>query len=161
MNTAFPTKRHDHRVCMNDALAVAERYCKEHGLRLTQIRRRVLELIWQDHKPVGAYALMEQLDLSGRKAAPPTVYRALDFLLEHGFIHRVASRNAFIGCIHPGSSHNPQFFICRHCGHAAELVDTQVHAAIARDADRLDFRISQETVEIGGVCAGCRASPVA
>ena len=156
MEVSFPSLRHDHHACVDDALAAAERYCREHGLRLTDTRRRVLELIWGDHKPVGAYALMAQLDPGGRKAAPPTVYRALDFLMEHGLIHRVASRNAYIGCARPGQSHDPQLFICKRCDHAAELDDPQVRAAIARDARRLGFSISDETIEIGGVCAACQ-----
>ncbi|MCP5140912.1 MAG: transcriptional repressor [Gammaproteobacteria bacterium] len=159
MSSEFPDTHHDHHACVHAALATAERFCADHGLRLTDTRRRVLELIWADHKPVGAYALLDRLSGDGRKAAPPTVYRALDFLLEHGLIHRVASLNAFIGCDHPGSGHEPQFFICRECGHAAELDDPRIRQAIARDADRLDFDIAHETVEISGLCADCRRAP--
>ncbi|MGB0723468.1 MAG: Fur family transcriptional regulator, partial [Gammaproteobacteria bacterium] len=150
------TATHNHSGCVRDALDSAERYCADKGLRLTDTRRRVLELIWGDHKPVGAYALLEQLGDDGRKAAPPTVYRALDFLLEHGLIHRVASLNAFIGCAHPGEAHDPQLFICERCGHAAELDDPGISRAIARDAKRMDFAIAHETVEISGLCGTCR-----
>lgn len=156
MSGEFPDVHHDHHACVHDALATAERFCAERGLRLTDTRRRVLELIWGDHKPVGAYAILERLGADGRKAAPPTVYRALDFLLEHGLVHRLSSLNAFIGCDHPGAHHAPQFFICRHCGHAAELDDPRIRQAIARDADRLDFDIASETIEISGACADCR-----
>lgn len=139
-------------------LTAADAHCAEQGLRLTELRRRVLELIWSDHKPVGAYALLDQLGADGRKAAPPTVYRALDFLVEHRLVHRIASLNAFIGCVHPGEAHTPQFFLCRECGDAAELDDVRVHKAIAADADQLDFDIASETIEISGVCAQCRAA---
>jgi len=137
-------------------MAQAERYCTELGLRLTELRHRVLELIWANHQPVGAYHLLEQLNSEGRKAAPPTVYRSLDFLLQHGLIHRISSLNAFVGCNHPGLNHDAQFFICEACGQAAELNDPGVESAIERDAERIGFRVEKRTVEVAGVCAHCR-----
>jgi Fur family transcriptional regulator, zinc uptake regulator len=152
----FPSVDHDHKNCVRQAMAQAERYCTELGLRLTELRRRVLELIWANHQPVGAYHLLEQLNSEGRKAAPPTVYRSLDFLLEHGLIHRISSLNAFVGCNHPGLSHDAQFFICEACGQAVELNDPGVESAIKRDAERIGFSVEKRTVEVAGVCAHCR-----
>ena len=152
----FPDTRHDHKVCRTRALLEAEAYCRREGLRLTALRRRVLELVWADHQPVGAYTLLEQLVAEGRKAAPPTVYRSLDFLLEHGLIHRIASLNAYVGCNHPGREHEAQFFICVGCGQAAEIGDPSVESAIARDARRLGFTISRQTIEVSGTCAHCQ-----
>ncbi|MDO6806861.1 transcriptional repressor, partial [Wenyingzhuangia sp. 1_MG-2023] len=77
---------------------------------------RVLELIWQSHKPVGAYELLPALANDGFNSAPPTVYRALDFLLDLGLVHRLHSLNAYVGCNHPGANHPVCFFICEHCG---------------------------------------------
>ncbi|MET0084625.1 MAG: Fur family transcriptional regulator [Sedimenticola sp.] len=151
----FPSACHDHKSCIRKALAEAERYCLANGLRLTALRRRVLELVWSSHRPVGAYALMELVGNDGRKVAPPTVYRSLDFLLEHGLIHRIASLNAYVGCSHPSHEHAPRFFICDHCGEAAELDDPVIDDAIARDAERLGFRVERQTLEISGVCAAC------
>jgi Fur family zinc uptake transcriptional regulator len=96
---AFHTHQHEH--CVHDALAAAEVLCAKRGVRLTAIRKRVLELVWASHQPLGAYAILDKLTNEGHKPAPPTVYRALEFLLEHGLIHRIASLNAFLGCIHP------------------------------------------------------------
>ena len=151
----FPAVDHDHARCISQALQRAEHYCGESGLRLTKLRHRVLELIWANHQPVGAYHLLEQLNRDGRKAAPPTVYRSLDFLLEHGLIHRISSLNAFVGCSHPGLSHDAQFFICESCGRAAELNDPGVESAIARDAERIGFTVEHRTVEVAGLCAHC------
>src|SRR3546814_13619005 len=93
---------HDHDHCVSHALAEADSLCARQGVRLTALRKRVLELVWQSHKPLGAYDILAQLtEQDGRRAAPPTVYRALDFLLENGLVHRIASLNAFIGCNHP------------------------------------------------------------
>lgn len=152
----FPDQQHDHSACLEHALQEAERHCSEQGLRLTELRRRVLELVWANHQPVGAYALLEALVSEGRKAAPPTVYRSLDFLLQHGLIHRIASLNAYVGCNHPGDLHEAQFFICDGCGQAAEIGDPTIKSAIARDAKRLGFHIASQTIEVKGICAHCR-----
>ncbi|MEJ2455705.1 MAG: Fur family transcriptional regulator [Candidatus Thiodiazotropha sp.] len=152
----FPDNRHDHAACREQALLQAETYCRRHGLRLTSLRRRVLELVWSSHQPVGAYTLLEQLVTEGRKAAPPTVYRSLDFLLNHGLIHRIASLNAYVGCNHPGSDHEAQFFICVGCGQAAEIGDPSIESAIAQDAKALGFSIASQTIEVAGTCARCR-----
>ena len=99
-------------------MAAAERLCSERGLRFTPLRRRVLELVWSSHKPVGAYALLDALRNEALGSAPPTVYRALDFLIEQGFIHRIERMNAFVGCSHPGEAHRGFFLICGACGNA-------------------------------------------
>ena len=93
-----PAHAHDHKHCVEDALAAAERLCAAKDLRFTPLRRRVLELVWSSHKPVGAYALLDKLRNEDLGSAPPTVYRALDFLIENGLIHRIERMNAFIGC---------------------------------------------------------------
>jgi Fur family zinc uptake transcriptional regulator len=154
----FPDQRHDHNACRDQALSQAERHCRKRGLRLTELRRRVLELVWASHQPVGAYALLETLVSEGRKAAPPTVYRSLDFLLQHGLIHRITSLNAYVGCSHPGDQHEAQFFICDGCGQAVEMGDPSIKSAIARDAKRLGFNIASQTIEVTGTCARCQES---
>jgi hypothetical protein len=95
----------------------------------------VLELVWQSHKPLGAYDILAVLsEQDGRRAAPPTVYRALDFLLENGLVHRIASLNAFIGCSHPEHAHQGQFLICRECHAAIELEQKSISDAIIASA---------------------------
>ncbi|MCM8857834.1 MAG: transcriptional repressor [Candidatus Thiodiazotropha sp.] len=155
----FPTADHDHQTCVTHALQEAEDFCLQQGLRLTELRHRVLELIWANHQPVGAYDLLEQLTHEGRKAAPPTIYRSLDFLLENGLIHRITSLNAYVGCNHPGLNHAAQFFICEACGQAAELDDAKIESVIARDAKRLGFTVEKRTVEVAGICAHCKLRP--
>ena len=161
-DAAFHGENHNHRACMREALAAAEALCVERGLRLTPLRRRVLELVWQSHKPQGAYDLLEKLDSAegpGAKA-PPTIYRTLEWLQEQGFVHRIESLNAFIGCPAPdpasGEGHSSQFFICADCGVAAEVHDNGVASAIAEQARRLGFAVEGQTVEIRGRCPGCR-----
>ncbi len=152
---AFPIPLHDHGACVRGALDAAEAECRRRGARLTDIRRRVLELVWESHQPVGAYALLDSLGREGRSAAPPTVYRALDFLVANGLVHRISLLNAFIGCSRPGHAHAGQFLLCAECGSAAELADDAIDAAIAQSAARLGFTVSRQTVEVEGLCPGC------
>lgn len=152
----FPVADHDHHACVAHAVEAAEAECRRRGARLTDVRRRVLELVWQSHAPVGAYALLETLGREGFCAAPPTVYRALDFLLAHGLIHRIERLNAFAGCTRPGVPHAGQFLLCEDCGIAAELDDPAIDAAIAAAAARLGFAVTRQTVEVDGLCPECQ-----
>lgn len=152
----FPDEKHDHKKCVKTALMRAQDICAERGVRLTEIRQEVFELVWQSHNPVGAYDVLERLNDGVRKAQPPTVYRALDFLLEQGLIHRIERLNAYIGCAVPGDEHAGQFLICRDCGAAAELVDKRIDAAIGKGAKAAGFSIEHPTVELEGTCASCR-----
>lgn len=151
------SRPHDHSHCVSHALAEAESICTRQGLRLTVLRKRVLELVWQSHKPLGAYDILGVLsEADGRRAAPPTVYRALDFLLENGLVHRIASLNAFVGCSHPEHAHQGQFLICRGCNAAIELEQATISNAIVNAAAEVGFTVESQMVEVVGLCAGCR-----
>ncbi|MBP8202464.1 MAG: transcriptional repressor [Pseudomonas sp.] len=151
------SRPHDHSHCVSHALAEAESICTRQGLRLTVLRKRVLELVWQSHKPLGAYDILGVLsEADGRRAAPPTVYRALDFLLENGLVHRIASLNAFVGCSHPEHAHQGQFLICRGCNAAIELEQATISNAIVNAAAEVGFAVESQMVEVVGLCAGCR-----
>ncbi|RJS93368.1 Fur family transcriptional regulator [Salinisphaera sp. Q1T1-3] len=154
-NVALSHTRHDHQACIADALTRADALCRERGLRLTEIRRRVLELIWANHQPTKAYDLLAQINAERGNAAPPTIYRALDFLLEAGLIHKIESQNAFIGCAVDHDRGQPKFFICRVCGGAAEIQSNEIDRAIDREARRAGFVIDHQTLEVDGLCALC------
>ena len=155
--TPLASRPHDHSHCVHTALTEADVLCAQKGLRLTALRRRVLELVWQSHKPLGAYDILAVLsELDGRRAAPPTVYRALDFLLENGLVHRIASLNAFIGCSHPEHAHQGQFLICRNCHAAIELEQKSISDAIVSSALDVGFTVEGQTVEVVGLCSGCQ-----
>ena len=152
----FRPNDHNHEACIAAALEIASAVCRKRELRLTPLRRRVLELVWQQHMPVGAYDLLDALRGDGRRADPPTVYRALDFLVENGFVHRIESLNAYVGCSEPEHAHNGQFLICGNCSRVAEMEDPAISKLIREKADALGFRISQQTVEVTGLCGECR-----
>jgi len=157
MPSPFPPERHDHKACITTAMAQARAVCAEQGGRLTPQRQHVLELVWQEHKPVGAYELLERLREEGVKAAPPTVYRALEFLLAHGLIHRIESLNAYTGCNAPGTPHHGQFLVCSQCQRVAELDEAAINDQLDESARRLGFAIERQTVEICGLCPSCRS----
>jgi Fur family zinc uptake transcriptional regulator len=138
-----------------DAMDRAAQVCAARGARLTPQRQRVLELIWSSHKPVGAYGLIEQLSERGQQVAPPTVYRALDFLLANGLVHRIERLNAYVGCAAVEQDHAPQFLICGDCGDVAELRERSVEAAIAAGARSAGFVGWRASVEVVGVCPEC------
>ncbi len=153
---AFPARGHDHESCIEHAMADAVAVCAARGARLTQLRRRVLEILWQSHRPLGAYEILEVLSGDGRSSAPPTVYRALEFLLDNGLVHRIASRNAYVGCSRPGHAAAGQFLICEDCGAAAEVTDSRLEQAIGSTAESAGFAASEHTVEISGRCPNCK-----
>jgi len=146
---------HDHQGCINTALQQAATLCAEQGVRLTPIRKRVLELVWQSHKPMGAYDLLPALAADGFNSAPPTVYRALDFLLDLGLVHRLASLNAFIGCSHPGHEHQSCFLICKDCGKADEMDAAPWFSALTDAAKAQGFAVEQQLTEVVGTCPQC------
>jgi Fur family zinc uptake transcriptional regulator len=145
------------------ALERAEALCQTRGVQLTPLRRDVLRLVLEAEAPIGAYALLDQLKASRAKAAPPTVYRALDFLLEQGLIHRLERLNAFMGCNEALEGHHHdhahdhphQFLICRGCGATREISDHDVANAISAAAAKAGFSAARATVEIEGFCGKC------
>ncbi|EWY38764.1 Fur family transcriptional regulator [Skermanella stibiiresistens SB22] len=157
--TPQTTIHHDHDTCVSGALTRAEALCASRGTKLTPIRRQVLELVWSGHRPRGAYAILDDMKVDGKRVAPLTVYRALDFLVENGLVHRLESLNAYIGCPSPDHAHPGQFLVCRDCGDAIELNDQRVSAAIADSARARGFQIDRPTVEVRGLCPVCQNRP--
>jgi Fur family zinc uptake transcriptional regulator len=148
--------RHQHRHDAKGFVGAVASACEVRGLRLTPLRLRVLELIAASEKPVKAYDLLDQLREGRGGAAPPTVYRALDFLLEHRFIHKLESVNAFVGCHHPNEAHQVPFLICDVCSGAVEICDERVSRLLGEQAREHGFRARAQTLEVHGVCEDCR-----
>lgn len=149
-------REHDHGRCQRQLLSAATQLCEQRKLKLTSRRRQVLEILLARHQPMGAYDILDELNArgDGDNAAPPIVYRALEFLLDQGLVHRIESRNAYISCVHPGHRRGAQFLICRGCDRVAEI-DGDDHALLA-EADKLDFEVDHYVIEISGICAGCQ-----
>ena len=148
---------HNHADCIGTAMARAHDLCAGRGAKLTAIREKVLELVWSSHKPRGAYAILEDLSRNGKRVAPLTVYRALEFLVAQGLVHRIESLNAYVGCPEPGQTHTGQFLVCERCGNAAELNDPHVARTIAGSARDQGFLALRQTVEVLGICPACQS----
>lgn len=149
---------HEHRHDAAAFVRVVADACEARGLRLTPLRLRVLEMIAASDKPVKAYDLLDRLKDERAGAAPPTVYRALDFLLENSFIHKLESINAYVSCHHPEEAHQVPFLICDVCSGAEEVCDERVAELIEAQARALGFRAQAQTLEVHGVCKRCHKS---
>jgi len=143
------------------SLAKAQSLSHGRGVSLTPLRRDVLQLVLEAGRPIGAYALLAALRRKHGKAMPPTVYRALDFLVNQGFVHKIESLNAFVACLDVDHAHRSQFVICNDCGRTVELLDNALSASLVRRAHALGFHVTQQVIEIRGVCANCQGSAVA
>jgi Fur family zinc uptake transcriptional regulator len=146
---------HDHARCISQAIAAAHSICQTKKIRLTPIRLRIFELIWSNHKAVGAYDLLEILQREDPKAKPVTIYRALDFLLAAGLIHKVASLNAFVGCSSPETSHHSVLLICNTCQNTREVASQSIYEAICEIGEKNAFLPQQSIFELHGCCAAC------
>ncbi len=147
-------KHHVHHA--DDYVREVEKACAERGLRLTPLRADVLRLVADSKKPVKAYDLLDRIRESKAASAPPTVYRALDFLLGNGFIHKLESINAFVACHHPSVQHTVPFLICDNCHAAIEMEDERIGHLLDEKARALGFSPQAQTLEVHGLCANCR-----
>ena len=149
-------KPSDHAV--EDQLDHAARLCAAQGAQLTELRRSVLGLMLDAHGPLTAYQLMDRLREIRAGVVPPTIYRALDFLIEQRLVHKLEKLNAFIPCCGAGHRHHVQFLICRRCGAVIEIDDSSITQALERAAGRHSFQPGHAVVELDGICAACQAT---
>ncbi len=148
--------RHDHAACRKAALSTVLAECDEQKLRLTPQRRCVLEALLEGHRAMTAYELLDRLREAGLGSQPPVVYRALDFLQEHGFVHRIERLSAFVACTHGEGAHEAVFLVCRSCRRVAETAMPGAVRALDRAADDAAFRVERVAMEAEGLCAACR-----
>ena len=139
-----------------EQVALAVSLCRARGVQLTELRRRILELLWESGRPTGAYELIEALKLrDSRPIGPPTVYRALEFLISQGLVSKIESRSAYVPSAHPERRHDCLFFICHDCGESVELEDQRLERLISEMAARIGFRTTRRVIEVEGTCASC------
>ncbi|MDB2461183.1 transcriptional repressor [Gammaproteobacteria bacterium] len=144
-----------HKTCIDEAMKNAEIICNEKGIKLTKLRSRVLKLVWKSHNYVKAYDLLEDLKKIDSSAKPPTVYRSLDFLIENGFIHKIQSLNAFVGCTHPLEHKECYFLICNSCQNIEECCSVKLNKVVTSTTKKNHFKPDKVTLEIAGTCQEC------
>ncbi len=144
---------HDQTPCVETAVSAAEAHCEAHKLRFTDSRRRVLSILLESPRAMGAYEILAELGAT----QPPMVYRALEFLTTHGFAHKIEGLNAFVACAHPGQHHDPAFMICRNCGKVTEAMGAVT--ALEAEAAATGFVIERQVIEAEGLCPACQDAP--
>jgi Fur family transcriptional regulator, zinc uptake regulator len=153
----FPAPDHDHDRCAADAIGHAERVCAQRAQKFTPIRRQVLQALLSSHRPLGAYEVIDELAKSMPRPAPITVYRALDFLMQNGLVHRIESRNAYLACAHDhDAAAMVAFLICDDCGSVGEIPALPVAQSLNAAARASGFTPKLSVVEIAGTCAHCQ-----
>ena len=153
---AFPAPDHDHDRCAADAITHAERVCAIRAQKFTPIRRKVLQALLASHRPLGAYEVIDALARSMPRPAPITVYRALDFLMANGLVHRIESRNAYLACAHDhDAAAAVAFLICERCGSVGEIPAAPVAQSLGAAARASGFAPRLSVVEITGTCSHC------
>ncbi len=151
----FPELHHNHSKCTADLLSRAEHTCERRGSRLTAQRRDVLGCVARSHSAVGAYDIIERMAEQGTRPAPITVYRALEFLLAHGLVHKIESRNAFVACSHAHEGQPAAMLICEACGTVAELDAPEIFAGLKSAAGARGFAEQRTMIEVTGLCSAC------
>lgn len=145
---------HDHSTCITTGLSAIEAQCEAQKLQLTAARRRVIEILLTEHRAMGAYEILDLLRADGLGSQPPVAYRALDFLVTHGFAHKIERLNAFVACMHPGESHAPAFLICKKCD---SVVETSCSTQIDSIAQEAGFAVERTVIEALGLCPKCNS----
>lgn len=160
-NARLVYQPHDQDRSINAAISQAHQLCASSNKRLTPTREAILRLLWQNNQPLGAYQLQDLLaEMTGKKIAPPTVYRAIEFLLDLRLIHRIPSLNAFIGCpfpTFPSQEHSNMFMICEQCKNVVEVADRQVNQLLDSISRKINFKLNSQSIELFGRCPNCRA----
>ena len=146
----------------DERIALAQSLCGERGVQLTKRRHQILKLLWESDRPMGAYELIEALKRrETRPVGPPTVYRALEFLIAQGLVSKIESRNAYVPCTHPERRHDCLFFICSNCGASFEMEDQRLEQLISENAALVEFHPTRRVIEVEGLCTTCIAASTA
>jgi Fur family zinc uptake transcriptional regulator len=140
---------------VENSIQEAEHYCQENGLNFTPVRRKVLEILIQKNTAIGAYEILDLLREAGFKNQPPVAYRALDFLVQNGFAHKIEQLNSFIGCTHPGKDHSPAFMICRKCDSVSEEEALTRDFSVSQIGSKTGFTVEKAVIEAKGLCHSC------
>ena len=142
-------------MAVSTIIARATAFCEHHKYRLTEPRLRVLTLLVNEKKALGAYDILSLLTTKDSRPKPPTIYRAIDFWVEHGFIHKVESTNAFLACAHDHCHGNFYLLICDHCEVVKELIVESLPKTILSLLKKQGFSMRRSTTEVYGLCGQC------
>lgn len=151
----MPQSNHNHAQCTAELISRAEKTCAKRGTRLTEQRKDVLTSVAESHSAVGAYEIIERMANGGSRPAPITIYRALDFLLEHDLVHKIESRNAYVACSSVHANNQPTLLVCDQCGIVDEVIEPITIASLEKTAATKAFTVSKTVIELSGICNQC------
>lgn len=149
-------EHHDHNACISANIDAVDSHCRAAGLQLTPARRRVMEILLEQHRAMGAYEILDVLRNEGIGSQPPVVYRALDFLMNNGFAHKIERTNSYTACMHVGTDHAPAFLICRACEGVVETKSELSKDVLGNAAKNTGFAIERVVIEAEGLCPKCQ-----
>ena len=152
-------KEHNHNRCFEVVMKTFQNHCLKKNLKVTPLRNKVLECLLKGHQSLGAYQILDLLRQAGFSSTPPIAYRVLNFLIEHGFVHKIERFNTFIACSHPGNFHSPAFMICRKCDKVAEIDEKECGIDLKK-ATPVDFKVEEAVIEMIGICTSCITTEV-
>jgi len=147
--------QHDHRRCKRSAMRAVVGLCEDRRIRLTPVRERTLEILLESHNALGAYEVLEKLAAAGFGEKPPVVYRALGFLMDQGFVHKLEKLNAYVACVEPSVCSHPCLMVCKLCGRVAEQSVPGARKQLTAAANQLGFSTAAAVMELSGVCNQC------
>ncbi len=158
-HSPFPSPYHDHARCVDRALSGAAEICFQNGERMTANRKAVYLQVLSSHKAQNAAEIADGLARDGKRSVSPMmVYRALDFLVEQGLIHKISSLNAYIGCAEPMTARAHCFLICTVCGVVTDYHDEAVVQQLTKHIRAIGFNPKSPVVEVPGICPFCQDS---
>ena len=140
-----------------DLMRAAKQYCEDNQHRFTEPREHILKIIASSKKPIGAYDVLSKFRAKNENAKPPTVYRAIDFWSDHGFIHKIESLNAFVTCLAGHQHQGSQFIICNNCGDVEEVHFCHLPNDLLSKVNEVQFNMSRWNIEIHGTCQSCQS----
>lgn len=137
-------------------LAIAVQICRDHGERLTNQRRKILKLAMEQTSPlIKAYTLLGKMQEHDKTVAPPTVYRALNFFVSVGLMHKIEALNAYLICTHLHCQHQSLILVCEKCEFVKEISAEDSVSNIDKSCSKHGFSASRQDFLIIGTCKKC------
>jgi Fe2+ or Zn2+ uptake regulation protein len=123
----------------------------DHGYRMTQPRREVVETVLAQTRPFTAEQLVHLLPEISRA----TVYRTLEIMASVDILTRLLQSNGHPAYVvgEPGHRHH---LICSNCGYVVAFTTCPVEPVVNELGRGHDFAIQGHSLEIFGLCHNCR-----
>ena len=139
-------------------VSVLEQLSLNSELKMTPLRKDVLEIFLASTLPLSAYEVLALLKKRRPTAEPPTVYRVIEYFVEKKLIHRIETSNKFVCCSHLDnfeSSYHGVLFLCHECQRSYEIRDDEMLKVLSKFSKKHHLVIDESLIEIKGTCESC------